>query len=197
VRDYDYHPDEPDVRVFGVPESGVLVRTDDMYLAQTCEPGSSEPTAPPLALRHPAFADEWFKLNATFNMDGDLIETGPAEERFTINCDVATPLTWVGSDATAVDLFLDVLVFKDGNYRVVDHSEFEDACSRQLISSTEAEYAVAGLTRLIHWITSGRLHDLVSELPRHVVGDAPPPLPFYRSPLAAVPAVAPYLRPTW
>lgn len=58
MRDYDYHPDEADVRVFGVPESGVLVRTDEMFLGQTREPDSSEPTAPPVVLRHYAFADE-------------------------------------------------------------------------------------------------------------------------------------------
>lgn len=40
--DYDYHPNEPDVRVFEVPEAWVLVRTDQMYLGQTHEPASSK-----------------------------------------------------------------------------------------------------------------------------------------------------------
>jgi hypothetical protein len=106
-------------------------------------------------------------------------------------------LVWVGSDAAAVDLFLDVLVGQDGSYRVVDREEFEDAASRGLISTLEAKHAEAGLTRLLHWITSGRLHDLVSEIPREVAAEAPPPLAFSRAPLTDVPAVAPYQRPTW
>lgn len=197
MRDFDYHPDVPDVRVFGVPESGVLVRTDEMYLGQTREPVVGEPTAAHLVLRHYAFADEWFKLNATLDVDGDLIETGAIGEMFAVNCDVSTPLTWVGADATAVDLFLDVLVSADGSYRVIDRPEFEEACSRELISTAEAEHAEAGLTRLLHWITTGRLFDIVTEVPRHVAAQAPPALPFSRSPLSAVPAVAPSLRPTW
>lgn len=197
MRDYDYHPDEADVRVFGVPESGVLVRTEAMYLGQTREPVSSEWSTPPLVLRHFAFADEWFKLNATFTLDGELMETGPEGDSFAVNCDIATPLRWVGSNASAVDLFLDVLVRLDGSYRIVDRPEFEDALSRRLISSAEAAHAEEGLTSLLGWITSGRLLDLMTELPRDLAGEAPPPLPFSRAPLVDVPAVAPYVRATW
>ncbi len=197
MRDYDYHPSEPDIRVFSVPAQGVLVRSDDAYVGQTRESDPTDPAAPPLVLRHYAFADEWFKINVTFNLAGELIETGPAGDRFAINCDVATPLVWVGSDAAAVDLFLDVLVGQDGTYRVVDREEFEDAASRGLISTVEAEHAEAGLTRLLHWITSGRLQDLVTDIPREVAGEAPPPLAFSRAPLTDVPAVAPYQRRTW
>lgn len=197
MRDFDYHPDEPDVRVFGVPESGVLVRTEEMYLGQTREPVVGEPTAAHLVLRHYAFADEWFKLNATFDVDGDLIETDAIGETFAVNCDLSTPLTWVGADATAVDLFLDVLVSADGSYRVIDRPEFEEACSRELISRAEAVHAEAGLTRLLHWVTTGRLQDLLADVPGHVASQAPAPLPFSRAPMSDVPAVAPYARSTW
>jgi len=197
VRDYDFHPNEPDVRVFSIPSRGVLVRSDDAYVGQTLESDTANPAAPPVVLRHYAFADEWFKINVTFNATGELVETGPADNRFAINCDVATPLVWVDSDAAAVDLFLDVLVCQDGSYRVVDRAEFEDAASRGLISTAEAEHAEAGLTRLLHWITSGRLHDLIVEIPREVAAEAPPALAFRRAPLTDVPAVAPYQRRTW
>lgn len=146
MRDFDYHPDEPDVRVFGVPESGVLERSEDVLITQT-----TDRTAPrPVVLRHYAFANEWFKLNATYGLDGDLVETGPAGGCFAINCDISTPLVWVGPDATAVDLFLDVLVRVDTSHRVVDRSEFEAACSRRLISASEAHHAEQGLKRLLH-----------------------------------------------
>ncbi|MGO1978743.1 DUF402 domain-containing protein [Brachybacterium tyrofermentans] len=197
MRDYDYHPNELDVRVFGVPEAGVLVRTDEMFLGQTREPASSEWGTPSLVLRHYAFAGEWFKLNATLDDDGELIETGAAGDEYVVNCDIATPLRWIGPDATAVDLFLDVLVRRDGSYRIVDRPDFDDACSRQLISGSEARNAESGLKSLLHWITSGRLQDLLDEPARHLAAQAPPPLPFGRSPLVDVPAVAPHSRSTW
>lgn len=197
MRDYDYHPNEPDVRVFGVPEAGVLVRTDEMYLAQTREPASSEWGTPSLVLRHYAFASEWFKLNATFSHQGELIETGEEGGEYVVNCDIATPLRWTGSDAYAVDLFLDVMVRRDGSYWIADRPEFEDACSRQLISDSEARNAEAGLRSLLHWITSGRLQDLIDEPARHLAAQAPPSLPFGRSPLDEVPSVAPRSRSTW
>lgn len=197
MRDYDYHPNEPDVRVFGVPETGVLVRTDEMFLGQTHQPVSLDWGTPSLVLRHYAFAREWFKLNATFSCEGELIETGVEGDEYVVNCDIATPLRWSGSDATAVDLFLDVMVRRDGSYRIVDRPEFEDACSRQLISYSEARNAEAGLSSLLRWITSGRLLDLIEEPARHLAAQAPPPLPFARSPLAEVPAVAPHSRSTW
>lgn len=193
MRDFDYHPDEPDVRVFGVPETGVLERSEDALVAQTADRTAAEP----VVLRHYAFANEWFKLNATYDLDGDLVETGPAGESFAVNCDVSTPLIWVGADATAVDLFLDVLIRADTSYRVVDRPEFEAACSRRLISTSEAHHAEQGLTRLLHWITSGRLHELLALTPSTVAARAPAPLPFSRSPLAEVPAVAPRLRASW
>lgn len=197
MRDYDYHPNEPDVRVFGVPEAGVLVRTDEMFLGQTREPASLEWGTPSLVLRHYAFAGEWFKLNATLNGDGELIETGAEGDEYVVNCDIATPLRWIGSDATAVDLFLDVMVRRDGSYRIVDRTEFDDAWCLQLVSDSEARNAESGLKSLLHWITSGRLQELLDEPARHLAAQAPPPLPFVRSPLAGVPAVAPYSRSTW
>lgn len=197
MRDYDYHPNEPDVRVFGVPDAGVLVHTDEMFLGQTREPASPDWGTPSLVLRHYAFAGEWFKLNATLDVDGELIETGAAGDEYVVNCDIATPLRWIGPDATAVDLFLDVLVRRDGSYRIVDRPDFDDACSRQLISGSEARNAESGLKSLLHWITSGRLQELLNEPARHLAAQAPPPLPFVRSPLVDVPAVAPYSRSTW
>lgn len=89
------------------------------------------------------------------------------------------------------------MVRRDGSYRIVDRPEFEDACSRALISHSEARNAEAGPRSLLHWITSGRLQDLIDEPASHLAAQAPPPLPFARSLLADVPTVAPYARSTW
>ncbi|WP_408636760.1 DUF402 domain-containing protein [Occultella aeris] len=94
------------------------------------------------------------------------------QESLAIDCDVSTPLVWVGPDATAVDLFLDVLVRVDTSYRVVDRREFEAACSWRLIFPSEAHHAEQGLTQLLHWITSGRLHELLARIPPTVAARA-------------------------
>ena len=58
------------------------------WVRQTWDPTDTHGTD--VVLWHHAFADEWFKLNATFNLAGELIHTG--DEGFAVNCDVATPM---------------------------------------------------------------------------------------------------------
>ncbi|WP_193106712.1 DUF402 domain-containing protein [Brachybacterium sp. FME24] len=197
MRDYDFHPDEDSVRCFGVPDAGILVNDDGMCVMQTRQPEPSGTMDEELVLRHYAFADEWFKLNVTFDLRDEMIEPGPQGEAFAINCDIATPMLRVGDDVSAVDLFLDVLVRGDGTYRVIDRDEFEHATTEGLISQREAEGAEVGLERLVRWIESGRLHSLLREIDLALAATAPPPLPFERVPIGAVPSVAPGTRPTW
>ncbi len=189
MRDYDYHPDEDTVRCFGIPSRGVVISDVRTCVYQTRAQDVYQTMAEDLVLRHYAFADQWFKLNATFDLVGRLIEPGPPGDPFAVNCDISTPMVRLGEDISAVDLFLDVLVRCDGSYRVVDRDEFEEAASAGLISSAEAQSAEVGLVRLIDWIESGRLWSLLDQIEPGVASLAPSPLPFERTPLADVASV--------
>ncbi len=197
MRDYDYHPNEETVRCFGIPSDGVLINDARTCVYQTRSQDAYQGMTDDLVLRHYAFAEQWFKLNATFDLAGNLIEPGPPDNPFAVNCDIATPMVRVGADISAVDLFLDVLVRCDGSYRVVDRDEFEQAASGGLISTNEALSAEAGLVHLIHWIESGRLWSLLHDIEPAVATDAPPPLPFERTALRLVSSVTAGTRNTW
>lgn len=149
MRDFDFHPGEPSVRTFGVPDAGVLVNDDASCIMQTRRPDVFDGLGEDLVLRHYAFADEWLKLNATFGLAGNLIQPGPAESPFAVNCDIATPMVRIEGDIAAVDLFLDVLVDTNGAYRIVDRDEFDQAVAADLVSPPEARGTEAGLARLV------------------------------------------------
>jgi len=187
--DLDFHPDEPTVRCFTVPDAGILVQDESRCTYQV---RNGE-----IVLRHFAFADEWFKLNVTHDPAGTLVETGE-ELRFAVNCDIATPMVRTGADISAVDLFLDVLVSADlHTHTVIDRDEFEEACSSGLLSPAEAIGAEAGLARLLGWIDSGRLAEVVSGIPPRLAATAPAELPVRRVPVSDVPSVQPGTRVTW
>lgn len=192
MHDFDFHPDEPSVRCFSIPEPGILVNDERSCTYQV--------RTDRIVLRHFAFADEWFKLNATLDLAGTLVDTGPDVDsgaRFAVNCDIATPMRRIGPDISAVDLFLDVLVGTDGRHQVVDRDEFEDACRSGLLSPAEARGAERGLDRLLGWITSGRLFDLLAEIPPRSAATAPQEQISRAAPLAEVPSVQPRVRSTW
>jgi hypothetical protein len=197
VRDFDFHPGEQTIRTFGIPDDGVLINDDNICVTQTRQPNAFDPLDDDLVLRHHAFDDEWFKLNATYDLAGNLIQPGPPDKPFAVNCDIATPMVRIGDDVAAVDLFLDVLVDTNGTYRIVDQDEFDQAIAAGLISPSEARGAEAGLARLVQWIESGRLMSLLTEAPAPHTALAPAPLPFERTPIELVPTVAPHTRPTW
>lgn len=197
MRDFDFHPAEDTVRCFGVPESGVVANDDQVWVSQTRQPEPFGTMADDLVLRHFAFADEWFKINATFDLAGNLIQPGPPETPFAVNCDMATPMARIGDDVSSVDLFLDVLVRVDGRYWIADRDEFDQALDDGLITSGEARGAEAGLERLISWIDSGRLTSLIHDYAFETINHAPRPLPLERCTVHDVPSVAPVTRPTW
>jgi hypothetical protein len=60
LRDHDFHPDEPTVRIFRTPSPGVL-RLDDSVAI-------SEAVYDRVVLRHYAFAGHWFKINITTDL---------------------------------------------------------------------------------------------------------------------------------
>lgn len=198
IRDLDFHPDENYVRCYRVPDPGVLVNDAGRYVRQSREPAWGGGAGEQLVLRHFAFSAEWFKINATYDLSGSLIETRPQDGApFALNCDISTPMLRVGGDVSAVDLFLDVLVSLDGSHRVVDEDEFVHASATGLISTAEARAAERGLTRLLGWIEAGRLHELLEDVPSALVATAPEPLPVERVPLSEVPSVSPGVRRSW
>lgn len=197
MRDFDLHPGEPTIRTFGIPKQGILVNDDRSCIMQTRQPNAFNPQGEDLVLRHYAFTTEWFKLNATYDLAGNLIQPRPPDEPFAVNCDIATPMLRIDSDIAAVDLFLDVLIDISGAYRIVDRDEFDQAVSARLVSPSEARAAEAGLERLVRWIESGRLMSLLTEIATTLTASAPTRLPFERTPIELVPAVAPNTRPTW
>lgn len=66
VRDYDFHPPD-DLRLFPMPEPGIL-RLDDRAFVAVVRYGD-------IGVWHYAFADHWFKINATTDLQGRLVET--------------------------------------------------------------------------------------------------------------------------
>lgn len=187
IRDFDYHPGEPSVRVFSVPRSGVL-RLDDLAFVSETRIGDA-------VLRHYAFASEWFKVNVTFDPAGTLIETpaGPDHSPFAFNCDIATPMRRAGHDVFAVDLSVDVLVRMDGRSSwVKDEDELAHAAEAGLVS--QHEFASARLVGLIE--ADGLIPFLKAVCP-FGGSHAPEGLPMTQVPLAAVPEVQPERRWAW
>jgi hypothetical protein len=73
LRDHDFHPDEPTVRIFRTPSPRVL-RLDDSVAISEVVHGR-------VVLRHYAFAGHWFKINITTDLSGRLTETGDGARR--------------------------------------------------------------------------------------------------------------------
>ena len=86
LRDYDFHPDEDEVRVFAVGPGGVL-RLDEQACVYAVRYGD-------VVLWHYAFARHWFKVNLTTDLTGRIVETAGEDPgvRFAFNCDLATPM---------------------------------------------------------------------------------------------------------
>jgi hypothetical protein len=149
--DYDFHPDEATVRLFRVPDAGVVRLDDEVAVYHVMYERS-------VVLWHYGFADRWYKVNVTTDPSGHLIETGDARQRFAFNCDIATPMDREATKLFAVDLFLDVLVHQDTSTFVVgDEDQIDAAVEQGLVSVAEARAARAGLVELLDIIERGRL----------------------------------------
>jgi hypothetical protein len=205
LRDYDFHPGEPHVRVFTIPGAGVL-RADPEAVVYQVRYGT-------VLLRHYAFAEHWFKINLTTDLAGRPIETPAPREGllpFAFNCDIATPMRWqpdtCGDGAAgggwyavaAVDLVLDVLIRADARTHVVcDEQEFTQAQADGLISAGEASGARAGLAILLGLIEHGRLLGFLDGVAPFGAGLGPAARPQSVIALAELPAVQPVHRATW
>jgi hypothetical protein len=192
VRDFDFHPDEDDVRVFACQPAGVLCWSSDAYV--------SAARYGDLVLWHYAFARHWFKVNLTTDLGGRIVETGGGEPggRFAFNCDIATPRRRQDDAVFAVDLFADVLVRADGvTYRVCDLGELGQARRDGLVLPGEARGARRGLAELTGIISRG---DLLAFLSRTCpIGPLDPPAaaPVGRVPPSQVPLLGPDSRAAW
>jgi hypothetical protein len=191
VRDHDFHPPD-DVRLFPMPTPGVL-RLDDRMFVAVVRYGD-------IVLWHSAFRDHWFKINATTDLDGGLIEpTAPQDKPpFTFNCDITTPMLRRGDAVFAVDLFLDVLVRKDGvTYGAHDQQQFDDAVRRGWVSEREVAGARGGLAELLEFIQADRLVAFLAEAYPLAPVDAPAAPAMQSVPLRQVPLLEPGVRPSW
>ena len=204
VRDFDFHPDEDEVRVFTVGPGGVL-RLDDEACVYAVRYGDT-------VLWHYAFARHWFKVNLTTDLNGQIVETGAEDlaARFAFNCDIATPMRrqpredpgarfpFKRDEASpmhrhpdavfAVDLFADVLVRADAtSYWVGDLDEFGQARRSGLILPGEAAGAERGLAELTGLIERGELLSFLSRA--WPIGPLRPPaaIPPDRVPVGQVP----------
>jgi hypothetical protein len=192
VRDFDFHPDEDDVRVFTVDAAGVL-RLDAAVFVSHARYDDA-------VLWHYAFADQWFKINLTTDLTGAVIETEASEatDGFAVNCDLATPMWQQDMAVYAVDLFLDVLVRSDGRtYRVCDVDELAQAIAGGQISANEAAHTVRGLSDLVSMTERGTLLPWLYEVHPYGPADPPAAMPVERVGLAHVPHLQPGHRATW
>ena len=56
---------------------------------------------------------------------------------------------------TTIDLLVDVKVFEDGRYEVLDEEELDEALNQGLITKTQKEMAISKLSNLIELIKKG------------------------------------------
>jgi hypothetical protein len=191
IRDHDFHPPD-DLRLFPMPRPGVLRLNDRAFVAVVRYGG--------IVVWHYAFADHWFKVNATTDLEGRLVETTAPEAvpPFTFNCDIATPMLRRGDAIFAVDLWLDVLVRHDGvTHGVYDQEEFDEAMRRGWLSDREAAGAKAGLGELLDLIQAGRLVEFLADAHPFAKVKAPAAPATQSVRLREVPLLQPGVRPTW
>ncbi len=196
IRDFDFHPGEPHVRLFSFDRSSVL-RWDERAVVLEARYGD-------VILRHYAFADEWFKINVTIDHAGHIIET-PATAvapAFAFNCDIATPMIRDGvaihAAMYAVDLCADVLVCKDGmTFEIVDQTDLDAARSHGLIFDHEHRHGKRGLDRLLELLRGNKLIPFLNDEYPFGPTTAPPSGQMTRVPLSDVPLLQPGRRSTW
>ena len=64
------------------------------------------------------FADRWYDVDKVYNL----------QDQFAGDyCDIISPMTRTKTHFEITDLFLDMWVSPDGNYRILDEDEFESA----------------------------------------------------------------------
>ena len=186
--DHDFHPDEDVVRVFRTPQPGILRLDDEVVVTEVAYDA--------VVLRHYAFAEHWFKINVTTDLDGDLIETGDAAHQFAFNCDIATPMEREGDSIYAVDLFIDVLIRRDASsFYVGDEDQFVEMAKQNVLSPTERAAATEALSELVHSIETGQLLPWLNDLVPFGPCDPPGAPPMERVEIPE--RLKPHVRSSW
>jgi hypothetical protein len=191
IRDYDFHPPH-DLRLFPMPNAGVLRFDDEVFVAQV--------RYGDVVVRHYAWRDHWFKINCTTDLCARLIETTAPDDvpPFAFNCDIATPMVRDGDAVFAVDLWLDVLVRRDGvTHGVYDHDEFDNATMRGWLSEREQAGARAGLAELIDIVDRHALIDFLADLHPFDATDVPEAPAMERVGLSEAELLRPGARASW
>jgi hypothetical protein len=191
IDDYDFHPPN-DLRRFRVPIVGVRHLDDTAFVADV--------RYGDVVLRHYAFADRWYKINITTDLDGELIETAGSGDvpAFAFNCDIATPMVRDARSVLAVDLWLDVLVGADGvSCDVRDEDDFAAAIEHGWLSEREAAGALAGLRELLELTERNQLVSMLTAVCPFGVGRVPAALPADTVPTSTVPQLHPFVRMSW
>lgn len=191
IRTYDFHPPD-DVRVFDMPEASVL-RLDDEMLVAEVRSGDA-------ARRHYAFRDRWFTVTCTTDLNGDFVE--PRSPRiampFAFKCDIATPMLRTDDAVYSVDLWLDVVVRRDGStHAVYDEDDFAQAQSQGWLSEREARSARAELDDLLGIIRRGAFVDMLTEAQPFGPTKPPEANPTQHVAPDRAPLLQPHRRPSW
>lgn len=185
--DYDLRPPQ-DLRVFPVPQRGILRADDDVLVTETVRDGD--------VVRHYAFRHHWVKVHVRVDAHGQ--PSDPAAEGHAITCDIATPMRWEADAVYAVDLWLEVLVTAAGDsYVVVDEHDIDKAVEEQWLSEREAAAARHALDGLLAMIEGGGLLDFLDVAQPFAPPVDPPPAEIRHVPLRQVPLLQPGIRPTW
>lgn len=101
------------------------------------------------------FAKEWYEIMKIWNFEGSLVG---------YYCNINTPPRRFEGGYEVTDLFLDLWVFPDMEYRVLDEDEFEVAIARRWIDEEEAEKARSVLGHLVEQVEKGEFpQDIVEE----------------------------------
>ncbi len=107
------------------------------------------------------FWDKWYNVISVY--DADLNFKG-------YYSDVMTPVQKTMTRVTATDLFLDVFMFPDGRWKVVDEDEFEEALEKGLMDEGIARNAREALSEITRLAEAGKWPpDIVNKVPKEPI----------------------------
>lgn len=89
----------------------------------------------------------WHDVAAIYDSQGSLIG---------YYSDIATPIKRFPGGYEMTDLFLDLWVYQNGSYLVLDRDEFDEALRRGILEAPLAERAESELSAVINLVETGR-----------------------------------------
>lgn len=143
-----------------IPAETILLK-DDIIVSHTDDKliTSWKTLKPKLAFSHGAscyFLKEGFKLSKFYKPDNSLLY---------IYCDIIETVSDPSDNSlTSVDLLVDVIIYPDGTFQVVDLDELADAQEKGLISTSRLLAALRKLNHLLTIIQENRLQEYIAVL---------------------------------